>query len=420
MRVKSLCISHFWVLTSLPGELSWTHCNDYYQYQLLRSSVSQKRPAASILLDGQVALNTHFLEPGLFFRLTNGQLTKIGPAAYTYDGLAPNHAAVGQPGNCVGEEWLDDRLSYDNAILKLWDGVKWTTSSGFTIDDATGDFFLDRDMTVNRLNCKELLVDSEFRLSHDLTANGNCTINIGKELERFNAGWFCTLDVLTDLYFGNYVSGPSGVFSEDVTTKDLTAVGDVAIGTELEDTLLVKSTSSFESSLAVKMGLTAYGDVALGDPLETCDKSLTVHNVSTFHCPATFKDSVVFEKDVSFKDIVTFDKQPEIPSLTDLVLLGDTVIGDGCSTSTLDIKAATTLRCQTTFIDTITVHQKIIPNLDSTVDLGSEARRFANVYTGDLHLKNDRGDWTVIEEEDYLSLRNNQTGKTFRLVMEEV
>lgn len=62
----------------------------------------------------------------------------------------------------------------------------------------------------------------------------------------------------------------------------------------------------------------------------------------------------------------------------------------------------------------------LLPDADNTRDLGSPSVRWANIYTGDLHLANDRGDWTVIEEETYLSLRNNKTGKTFRLVMEEV
>ena len=43
-----------------------------------------------------------------------------------------------------------------------------------------------------------------------------------------------------------------------------------------------------------------------------------------------------------------------------------------------------------------------------------------NVYTGDLHMKNDRGDWTAIEEEDFLSLRNNKTGKRYKIMMEEI
>jgi len=58
------------------------------------------------------------------------------------------------------------------------------------------------------------------------------------------------------------------------------------------------------------------------------------------------------------------------------------------------------------------------PLTDNTYDLGSSDKRFANIYTGDLHLQNERGNWTVIEEENYLSLRNNKTGKKFKIMME--
>ncbi len=62
----------------------------------------------------------------------------------------------------------------------------------------------------------------------------------------------------------------------------------------------------------------------------------------------------------------------------------------------------------------------ITPGADNTQDLGSSAKRWRNIYTTDLHLSNDRGDWTVIEEEDYLTLRNNKTDKVYKLVMEEI
>ena len=60
------------------------------------------------------------------------------------------------------------------------------------------------------------------------------------------------------------------------------------------------------------------------------------------------------------------------------------------------------------------------PATDDTYDLGSSTKRWGNIYTGDLHLKNERGDWTVIEEEDYLSLKNNKTGKRYKLLMQEI
>lgn len=75
--------------------------------------------------------------------------------------------------------------------------------------------------------------------------------------------------------------------------------------------------------------------------------------------------------------------------------------------------------------DKLSINGDIIPTDDNEFDLGSTTRRFsqvhaANVYTGDLHMKNERGDWTVIEEEDFLRIRNNKTGKSFRLMMEEI
>lgn len=80
------------------------------------------------------------------------------------------------------------------------------------------------------------------------------------------------------------------------------------------------------------------------------------------------------------------------------------------------------------YITSLTGHSvdgSITPSADSTHDLGTNFVRWANVfadnvYSGDLHLKNERGNWTVIEEESYLSLRDNNTGKVFRLLMEEV
>ena len=62
----------------------------------------------------------------------------------------------------------------------------------------------------------------------------------------------------------------------------------------------------------------------------------------------------------------------------------------------------------------------VLPGADNTHDLGSADKRWANVYTGDLHLANDRGNWTVVEEEDYLTIKNNKTGKRFKLLMEEI
>lgn len=66
------------------------------------------------------------------------------------------------------------------------------------------------------------------------------------------------------------------------------------------------------------------------------------------------------------------------------------------------------------------VNGDILPSTDIASDLGSTVKRWRNIYTTDLHLQNERGNWTVIEEENYLTLRNNKTDKVYKLVMEEI
>ena len=62
----------------------------------------------------------------------------------------------------------------------------------------------------------------------------------------------------------------------------------------------------------------------------------------------------------------------------------------------------------------------ILPPSDNTVNLGSSSKRWANVYTADLHLKNDKGDWTILEEENYLCVVNNKTKKRYKMMLEEI
>jgi hypothetical protein len=60
------------------------------------------------------------------------------------------------------------------------------------------------------------------------------------------------------------------------------------------------------------------------------------------------------------------------------------------------------------------------PGVDNAYELGSANYRWAHVYTADLHLRNDRGDWTLIEEPEYLTIRNNTNGQRYKLLMEPI
>ena len=64
---------------------------------------------------------------------------------------------------------------------------------------------------------------------------------------------------------------------------------------------------------------------------------------------------------------------------------------------------------------TVDVQANVLPTVDNLYNLGSVTNRWANLYTGDLHLRNDRGDWTIYEEPDMLVVVNNLTGKKYKM-----
>tara|TARA_R110000796_G_C14344911_1_gene410832 strand:- start:14 stop:466 length:453 start_codon:yes stop_codon:yes gene_type:complete len=58
-------------------------------------------------------------------------------------------------------------------------------------------------------------------------------------------------------------------------------------------------------------------------------------------------------------------------------------------------------------------------NIHAT-DISTDNLNSSNLYTGDLHLKNERGDWTMFEEADKLVVKNNLTGELFSLMLEKI
>jgi len=67
---------------------------------------------------------------------------------------------------------------------------------------------------------------------------------------------------------------------------------------------------------------------------------------------------------------------------------------------------------------------------ENNEELGNTEQKYSNVhtdnistsnlYTGDLHMKNERGDWTLFEEREHLTVKNNLTGEEFKLMLEKI
>ena len=328
--------------------------------QLLRSSVAFKRPSAAPLLDGQAAVNYNAAEPGLFFRLTDGSLTKIGPVAMTVDGSRPNSAPAGQTGNSLGEQWLNASPVLFRPVQYVHNGTEFVASNGFVVDEASGQFTLERTLFAQRLEGNSLQIDGPAVIGGNITPNGqNCAYFLGGPAERWDNGYLCNLDVSGSVVLGDGVT------------------------LDCNNTFEVNATTDFNCPVTFndQVNFPGVNNWVLGNGCAT--STVTLDGATTLNCDTTFNGDVIFNS----------------PNMT---------LGQGCGTSTVTIDANSIFNCD------------IIPFGDNLINLGSAANRFANIFTGDLHLKNDRGDWTMIEEEEYLTIRNNKTGKTFRLLMEEV
>lgn len=94
--------------------------------QNLRSGVANKRPVASGLAFGQIAVNYNADDPAIYLRGDGNELIKVAPT-YVSSG-APNAvpASGGASGNCLGETWLD--ISTTPPALKIWDGAQWSAA----------------------------------------------------------------------------------------------------------------------------------------------------------------------------------------------------------------------------------------------------------------------------------------------------
>jgi hypothetical protein len=87
----------------------------------LRSSTADKRPTASGLADGQLAINTASGTPGLFLKDNAGAVVKVGPVHV--GAVAPNATPAGSSGNSKGELWVNDTTTIH--------GLNYYTGSAF-------------------------------------------------------------------------------------------------------------------------------------------------------------------------------------------------------------------------------------------------------------------------------------------------
>lgn len=305
--------------------------------QLLRSGIAYKRPSAAPLLDGQAAINFNSSEPGLFWRLTNGQLAKAGPVAITDDGTIPNSAPAGETGNAVGEEWLDQHPALHAPLIHVFNGTEFVTANGFTVDKSTGNFTLLRELEITKLIASSGQIDGELVVGGNITPNGqNCAFYLGLPNERWDYLYGCNFNISFD-----------GLVGQDLTVdRDTILQRDLTVGREVKSDLIpdVGATRylgfSNQRWLLFAENLDVNGNIQLG---ENCSDTLTIDATSTFNCLATFNNGI----NLPGGDL-TVDGN--------LTVKGNTNLGDSC-TDTLTVFATTTFKCAVDFEQPIDISQ---------------------------------------------------------------
>jgi hypothetical protein len=193
----------------------------------------------------------------------------------------------------------------------------------------------------------------------------------------------------------------ANLFTDTVTTLNVASQGStINIGAALSSTTFLGNVtaSNFLASgdLAVNGGdittnAATFGLVNAGATTVNFAGAAAVLNVGSPSGVATLQGTVVLPGSIGVQGLT---------SLSGSVVLGDTS-GDNV-----------------TF--TGRVNSNLLPSADVQFDLGSPTNRWANMYTGDLHLRNERGDWTIIEESDFLTITNNKNGKRYKFCLEEI
>lgn len=200
---------------------------------------------------------------------------KVGPIAITSNGSAPNAAAAGPSGNLKGETWLDSRTAFNNPVLKVYNGSEWKPTSGFNVEDSSGNFSLAKTLTVSTLVVNGTGTQSYLRLPSGPTAD-QTTIAAAAGMVRFDntlnkfrgyngtdwtdlsSGDLTSLDVTGNADIGGNLTVDGNTTLGDDKTGDTLTVnavsllkGPTEIGTASTDGFSVLATSAFKAAVRV-------------------------------------------------------------------------------------------------------------------------------------------------------------------------
>jgi len=230
----------------------------------------------------------------------------------------------------------------------------------------------------------------------------------------------------TDVFF--FVSGSSSsafsLFGGRVVTSGALLIKDTSGNSNV--TLSQNGNATFEGDVTINGGdvlttassVTIFPTNASTIAIGAAASTVSVGNSSTSN-PHTFNVASSRTGNVT----INFACGPSASASSKNLNLG--LGGDAGSTTNIRIGTTDTGGTTNIFMSgsmqitgSIGLKGSITPDADFSYNLGTPSLRWKNVYTGDLHLRNSRGDWTIFEEEDFLCVTNNKNGKRYKMMLQ--
>jgi hypothetical protein len=339
-------------------------------------------------------------------------------------------SAIGR-GNIVSELQssaigTDNNISNSNSIgLGLRNTVNGGASVAIGTDNSTSGIYA---FAVGLLNTAS--ADYSYALGTNSRSDARFSFAIGQQV---------TASSFTETVTGQYNRTVSGNTTSFVSTDRLFIVGNGIDSANRSDALQLFKDGNLHISgtLTIMSGATSgvtfptvrgnNGEVLTSNGAGLITWALPTGFAEYFYSTTT--GSIYTTGSAAFRGDESIDSPSDKGSDVFFYVSGSTdgasmALFGGCITASGSLKVDGDVVLGNSSANVITFNGQagtdLLPSDDMLYNLGSPSNRWANVYTGDLHLRNDRGDWTVIEEDEYLSIRNNKTGKMFKFVLEPV
>ena len=219
--------------------------------------------------------------------------------------------------------------------------------------------------------------------------------------------------------------GATGALALDTAGGDIeiganAAAGDMNIGTNGTARTITIGNTTGATGVVIDCGT---GDLSLG-------ASATAHEVTIGPASAATDAGLTLRANTGGIDI-------DCHQATGVLALdtagGDIEIGVNAAAGDINIGTNATARTVTVGNTTgatavainagsgdVTVTGDLMPASNATYSLGASGTEWLNIHTTDLHLNNGRGHYTIVEEVEVLTVRNNKTGRWYKLLMEEI